>query len=270
MSHRRPAQVIVWPAARNLTCSLLKDSMLHSFPHELSDRVIDFLHDDRLTLSACALTCRSWLPTARYHLWSHTCVLRWRLSSFLTLLDASPSLGPFITTLELRPSTVPVLAKLDGAIVSHVLSKLRALKALYLRNWDLDDATSFAIATSTVFRSIMSLSLVSCRFGSLDGFAALLSAPVLAHLHLEDSSMTKVNDVPHVATTATSLSLANVCLQGMPEVIDRIARGQVIRKFDIVVRDKDEATVMASVVHMLSDSLSEFALTVDADNNLQG
>lgn len=40
------------------------------FP-ELYDYIIDFLHDDHVSLRACALVCRSWVPTSRCHLFNH-------------------------------------------------------------------------------------------------------------------------------------------------------------------------------------------------------
>lgn len=43
----------------------------HSLPVELIDRIIDFCHDDKKTLSSCALTHSLWLPASRFHLF-HT------------------------------------------------------------------------------------------------------------------------------------------------------------------------------------------------------
>ncbi|KAJ7582263.1 hypothetical protein C8J56DRAFT_245777 [Mycena floridula] len=40
------------------------------FPQELVDYIIDHVHDSTETLLACALVCRSWLPSARFHLFS--------------------------------------------------------------------------------------------------------------------------------------------------------------------------------------------------------
>lgn len=40
------------------------------FPPELCDLIIDFLYNSSYTLRACALVCRSWLPTSRSHLFS--------------------------------------------------------------------------------------------------------------------------------------------------------------------------------------------------------
>ena len=37
---------------------------------ELTDQIIDFLHDDKEALGACALTHPTWLPASRFHLFS--------------------------------------------------------------------------------------------------------------------------------------------------------------------------------------------------------
>ena len=49
---------------------------LRPLPHDLSDRIpqeifelfIDFLHNDKPSLSNCSIVCRAWLPASRYHL----------------------------------------------------------------------------------------------------------------------------------------------------------------------------------------------------------
>ncbi|KAJ7090647.1 hypothetical protein C8R44DRAFT_648056, partial [Mycena epipterygia] len=41
---------------------------IDQFPSELYDYIIDHLHDDRRTLSACSLVCRDWYATSSYHL----------------------------------------------------------------------------------------------------------------------------------------------------------------------------------------------------------
>ncbi|KAF8202274.1 hypothetical protein BJ912DRAFT_1138517 [Pholiota molesta] len=38
---------------------------------ELCDYIIDFLHDDEVSLRACSLVCRSWVPASRVHLFDH-------------------------------------------------------------------------------------------------------------------------------------------------------------------------------------------------------
>ncbi|EKM51345.1 uncharacterized protein PHACADRAFT_263407 [Phanerochaete carnosa HHB-10118-sp] len=42
-----------------------------TLPQELWDMVIDYLHDDRITLLTCSIVCRSWLPSSLLHLDGH-------------------------------------------------------------------------------------------------------------------------------------------------------------------------------------------------------
>jgi hypothetical protein len=53
---------------------------------ELTDRIIDFLHDDKRALDACALTHPTWLTTSRFHLFS-TITLDDRLVDWAATLD---------------------------------------------------------------------------------------------------------------------------------------------------------------------------------------
>ena len=40
-------------------------------PNELTDRVIDHLHDDRLSLKACSLVCQEWRCASQFQLYQH-------------------------------------------------------------------------------------------------------------------------------------------------------------------------------------------------------
>ncbi|OCH87681.1 hypothetical protein OBBRIDRAFT_735766, partial [Obba rivulosa] len=39
-----------------------------NLPPELTDRIIDFLHDDTEALKSCSTVCHFWTPSTRYHL----------------------------------------------------------------------------------------------------------------------------------------------------------------------------------------------------------
>ena len=70
-------------------------------PPEMTDYIIDHLHEDTSALSACSLVCRDWLPAARFHLFSSVSLHPWKEDVFLRLLAASTeaaargSLGSF-------------------------------------------------------------------------------------------------------------------------------------------------------------------------------
>jgi len=61
-----------------------------SIPQEIIDQFIDYLYDDREALMTCALVCRAWVPSSRYHLFGHVSI--WvseyaRFSDFIGHLD---------------------------------------------------------------------------------------------------------------------------------------------------------------------------------------
>jgi hypothetical protein len=44
----------------------IKDRLV--VPNEVQDYIVDFLHDSKSTLMACALVCKLWAASSRYHL----------------------------------------------------------------------------------------------------------------------------------------------------------------------------------------------------------
>ncbi|OBZ74691.1 hypothetical protein A0H81_05632 [Grifola frondosa] len=85
--------------------------MPRNFPVELIDHVIDYLRYDTHSLEACALTCRSWLPRSRYHLFWRILVFNPpQLLRLAQVVDGTPALGALIErliVLELAPEEWP-------------------------------------------------------------------------------------------------------------------------------------------------------------------
>ncbi|KAI0742703.1 hypothetical protein C8Q80DRAFT_1273318 [Daedaleopsis nitida] len=112
------------------------------FPPELTDAIVDYLHDDVSALSACALTCTSWLPTVRLHRFSRVSLTCTTISTFLDLLHESsaPFIGDFVQDFALSCSC-PVYhghqedpeALTVSAHLSVLLGKLSALRTLRLQ-----------------------------------------------------------------------------------------------------------------------------------------
>ncbi|KAI1787329.1 hypothetical protein LXA43DRAFT_844823, partial [Ganoderma leucocontextum] len=68
-------------------------------PPELTDRVIDFLHDDHLALSSCSLTCSSWLPTSRLHRFRLVRLDHKTILPFHDQLSTTPSIAAYVRIL---------------------------------------------------------------------------------------------------------------------------------------------------------------------------
>ncbi|KAH0583500.1 hypothetical protein H2248_009127 [Termitomyces sp. 'cryptogamus'] len=63
-----------------LTATTLPISLSQEIPQELYERIIDHLHNDIMSLLACSLVCRAWVPASRYHLFKHCVVHPLRLT----------------------------------------------------------------------------------------------------------------------------------------------------------------------------------------------
>ncbi|EMD32799.1 hypothetical protein CERSUDRAFT_77176 [Gelatoporia subvermispora B] len=100
-------------------------------PPELTDRIIDFLHDDLGGLHNCSLTCRSWVAAARLHLF-HTVKLDTarKYHTFDQILLLSPHLGLYVRNLTLDMSPQPP----SPAFIS-ITSRLGAVTTLRLQGW---------------------------------------------------------------------------------------------------------------------------------------
>ena len=79
--------------------------MLPAIPQELSDTILDFLHDDVTALCSAGLVCRSWLPASRLHLFSDI-ELNPRISGHRGLLEAicaeRSTIPPYIRYLDIE------------------------------------------------------------------------------------------------------------------------------------------------------------------------
>ena len=68
-------------------------------PPELTDRIIDFLHNDHLALSKCSLTCSSLLPTSRLHRFTLVRLDHKTILPFYDQLSITPSIAAYVRVL---------------------------------------------------------------------------------------------------------------------------------------------------------------------------
>ncbi|KAH9949719.1 hypothetical protein B0H21DRAFT_87391 [Amylocystis lapponica] len=180
-------------------------------PSELSDRIIDFLWDTPVALRACSLTCRTWLPSSRFHMFhSKSVELRRRVDweLFETILrgsaEASTGLTNYIYRIDIlafdtEESDVERswLALVEpGTMLHPLLAGLSAVRQLAVNGYDYAGANLAAryprhihfLSNSTFIRSITTLELRYTFFETHDDLMRILSAcsPTLASLHLKD------------------------------------------------------------------------------------
>lgn len=156
--------------------------MAPHLPLELYDRILDFLHDDLATLRVCGLTCRALLPTARYHRFEKIRITWRSYKLFCDILNTSPDLGRFITTLEL--CNVHQLS--SGWQGEHdafaFFAQLPVVEELRMINISVHE--TLHVALSDHFQSVKRLSLSRCKYEA-DARGFLASFPALEELWME-------------------------------------------------------------------------------------
>lgn len=71
-------------------------------PRELTDMIIDFLHNDKHSLAACSLACWDFRPASLVHLMERIRLHEEaRIQEFPAFLDSSPCIAPLIRSLDI-------------------------------------------------------------------------------------------------------------------------------------------------------------------------
>jgi hypothetical protein len=184
------------------TPAQLPPSLVHpGIPPELSDRVIDFLHDDWTALKACSLTCKAWLPTSRFHLWNRV-VLRYPGdgTDYAEFLKASPVITSCIVDLTIEfptdrsnDTSREAEAEWMTDTLIPIFSTLKILRQLmFLGAYFGEDAFLAKISSSLSTARVVQLS--TCHFSKFSSFVELVwSCPSAENLRLDAISFDEVD-----------------------------------------------------------------------------
>ncbi|EGO03891.1 hypothetical protein SERLA73DRAFT_84078 [Serpula lacrymans var. lacrymans S7.3] len=75
----------------------------HKIPPEITDHIIDHLHEDVHSLTTCSLVCKEWLPASRHHLFSSISLHPWKKDSFLRLVESPiATFAPYVRRVYMR------------------------------------------------------------------------------------------------------------------------------------------------------------------------
>ena len=163
-------------------------------PAELSDHVIDYLHNDSQTLAACALTCRQWLPAARYHVFGVITLYAGTCKTFAELIAASPELALVVRSVEL--SSLIQSSRIWQTVDFTFLHSLTSVTYLRLSKVRLEGVVFDALVQA--LPGVSQLLIESCWFASLHDFASLASS----FPHLQDLTV-----LPCVARPTAEVTL---------------------------------------------------------------
>lgn len=172
-----------------------------TLPPEITDYILDFLHDDPVTLASCTLVNRSWLSTARKHFFRRI-VLRTHTDcrGLHALLASSPELSHYITELIIKDETARMWGPETLAGDQRLLDVLSQLNLTSLevgsppRTWMLDVYNMWSTTTLRSFSdAVQCKSLNELRVGNvcLERVRDLMRlirrcGPAIKVLHLEN------------------------------------------------------------------------------------
>jgi len=161
---------------------------VHSIPQELVDIIIDYLHSDQDALCNCALVCKNWIPSSRFHLsvkTGHSYLISRSYIEFLRLLDApSCTLVPFLRRLVIQDERDDCFQACE---VSHLLHQLPALHSISVQLWHCDKTWHEASGLFSGFTKITDVSIGGTYFDEFNDFLDFAcSFPSLKSLHLFD------------------------------------------------------------------------------------
>jgi hypothetical protein len=149
---------------------LCSSPMMAILPPELIDRIIDFLHDDKLTLSVCSLVCRNWVPTSRLH-YIESMVIDSTVDRLIDLFQSPSCTISTVTCLDIRGTF-----RRDTLIaIEPWLSRL-TIRRLILRGLEWTWSNPVSVAMSSWFERIIHLEIRGMEFLDLTSFIRLIQS----------------------------------------------------------------------------------------------
>lgn len=188
-----------------------------SLAPELTDSIVDFLHDDPTSLKSLSTTCRRFLPACRFHLFSELALesekLRGKnfpasltpLVRHLQLSPGLPAVGgftafPFFTSGTFSIPPPPLTGPQLRQCIHGIRSPNVQLKGVKVAT---DHALFTAVATSDLKHDTTSLSLNGCCVDSDDLVTLSYALPRVKALHISaltfDKSRAMIRKVERAA-----------------------------------------------------------------------
>jgi hypothetical protein len=226
----------------------------------LIDVIIDHLHDDIQSLKVCSLVCKSWTPSARFHLFS---VFSSHRSTIRQLLESAPAVIPFIRHLRLYEKSwdhnLPLFVAFES-IRSLTLIELpaRGLRAnvlcAFIRNFS---AAVDLRLDGIPFDSIGQLVRFICAFPSLQRLAVTCQGIGPNDFGFDLPAPTAFSLSPHLRV----LELDYVCMDAVLDWFLSLPNRPALRAVGLRPLDRNNSSTVAKLLLALEDSLEEFFIS---------
>ncbi|KAI0080069.1 hypothetical protein K474DRAFT_390078 [Panus rudis PR-1116 ss-1] len=174
-----------------------------NLPQEILDYIIDYLHDDYITLRSCGIVCRACISASRHHLF-HEIVLDTpsKAQAFYALLCEAPYIGQLVRALSLtsfafvgdRPAQQTGTDRYISRIHPRLLTLLPRVQRLEIQCAEPKETAISHLVHA--FPAVTDLSVRYCTFLNLQQFARLVqSFPLLSSLTTKRVCYTYTGDI---------------------------------------------------------------------------
>ncbi|KAF9653706.1 hypothetical protein BDM02DRAFT_3107685 [Thelephora ganbajun] len=219
-------------------------------PPELTDQIIDHLHNDSKSLNACALTTRDWLPSTRYHRFRsirfHSAK---KIHAFHRLSQVAPDLLPYYQEAVICDNSGYVPASILEAAASACLT-LPNLARIKFNNRIYASTPRVVTILSPIVRKITTLNLSGTLFASSNDFWPLIcSFPNLNAVQAcgvtfgstEETAFSPVNTYePPITTFSVSTSRQGFVIN---HLINSPFPLRSLKNFEILYIDPNQTTL---------------------------
>ncbi|KAF7975674.1 hypothetical protein HWV62_8771 [Athelia sp. TMB] len=170
---------------------------------EIFDVIIDFLHNDKMALATCSLTCLTWVPAARFHLFYEVTAHSETFPLLVKLLETSPHIRSMIKSLvvqgrDSQQRNTPARRRQSNSADIVLASKLAMLTTLipdvkFLRisavDWELFILENILHVLARTLSCVAHLDLERVKLRTFSHFTSLIcSFPKLRQLSLDGIS----------------------------------------------------------------------------------
>lgn len=187
------------------------------FPLEISDAIIDHLHEDSKSLAICGLVCRQWVAASRYHLidtlWIRSNTAQW---CFHILQSPLCTLWPYVRHLRMCEQRFYP----DSLIHSPKglpLTKFVAVETLLLHGMQWPARNELGVALLSGFGRVRELEICACKFkAGADVLDFVNAFPLLERLVLNGNEFRREGPVTlHRATKVGQARLISLYLKSI-------------------------------------------------------
>lgn len=125
-------------------------------PPEITDRILDFLHTDRIALENCSLVCRSWVSCCRFHTIHRLSLPPHRQQKFLPF---STHIGRYVRDL--------IIHNQYDQVTDAICSQLVNLDSLAIINCHIPELDLHKYQALWSIPSIKSLRIIVCHYETI-------------------------------------------------------------------------------------------------------